>query len=59
MTHPTILEKVSTVPAADAPVSETRPENDPLREITEVVKNDCRLAPEEYLQHTRVPVGGE
>ncbi len=46
-------------PAADLPIDKAPPEIDPLREAVERVKADCRLAPAEYLDQVRVPVGGE
>src|SRR5262245_44652912 len=46
-------------PATDHPVGKAPPESDPLREVVESVQADCRLAPDEYLEEVRVPVGGE
>ena len=47
------------VPATDHPADKAPPEIDPLREVVETVEADCRLAPDEYLEEVRVPVGGE
>lgn len=49
----------SARPVADVPVSETAPQLDPLREVVKLVELDCRVAPREYLEEVRVPIGGE
>ena len=60
------MEPTTTLPATDRnapvtdlPVGKAPPEIEPLREVVESVKADCRLAPDEYLEEVRVPIGGE
>jgi hypothetical protein len=53
---------VHTLPETDAPVERADPALAPPglpREVVEVVRLDCRLAPAEYLYELHVPGGGE
>ena len=51
---------VRTVPRTPEPVLPAAPAPLPeLHEAAQAIRADCLLAPDEYLNETRVPFGGE
>ena len=51
-----------SLPRSELPAPRPEVEVDPfreLRELTEAIRADCRVAPEEYLEEARVAGGGE